>query len=75
MSVEKSEGHISFNSAYEYFWSVDGDGKRVVVKARISNPIDPLSKQRVGARFEGTESWFHRFGNSLLDSSNLLPKN
>lgn len=69
MSVEQSEGHISFRNGHEYFWLEDNTGKRVVVKAAISNPIDPISKQRVGARFEGTESWFNRFGSSLVSSS------
>ena len=75
MSIEKSEGHISFSDDYEYFWCVDGVGKMMVVKAMISNPIDPLSKQRVGARFEGTESWFHRFGNGLLAQGSIITKN
>ena len=69
MNVEKSEGHISFSNGYEYFWCVEESGKRVVVKAGISNPLDPVCKQRVGARFEGTESWFNQFGNSLGSSS------
>lgn len=75
MSVEQSEGHISFSNGHEYFWLTESAGKRVVVKASISNPIDPISKQRVGARFEGTESWFNRFGSNLVSSSAISGEN
>lgn len=69
MSMQQSEGHISFSNGYEYFWSADAHGKKVVVKAAISNPVDAISKQRIGARFEGTESWFSHFGSSIMFSS------
>lgn len=75
MKIEESEGHISFNNGYEYFWSADSAGKKIVVKAAISNPVDPVIKQRIGARFEGTDSWFNRFGNSLLTSSSSFSEN
>lgn len=63
---ERSEGHISFANGFEYFWLTDAHGKKVVVKASIANPLDCVSKQRVGARFEGTESWFTDYGASFL---------
>lgn len=69
MSTQQSEGHISFSNGFEYFWFIDTQGKKVVVKAAISNPLDPISKQRIGARFEGTESWFAHFGASIKFSS------
>jgi hypothetical protein len=65
---KKSADHISFGNGFEYFWAVDSSGKRVVVKATIANPIDPVTNQRIGARFEGTEAWFRHFGTNLSHS-------
>lgn len=69
MNIEKSEGHISFNNGFEFFWLKDAEGKKMVVKAAISNPVDAITKQRIGARFEGTEAWFSHFGANILFSS------
>jgi hypothetical protein len=65
MNTQQSEGHISFINEFEYFWLKEATGKRIVVKASISNPLDPSTRQRIGARFEGTESWFSHFGSLL----------
>jgi hypothetical protein len=69
MSTQQSEGHISFSNEYEYFWLKDVTGKRIVVKALITSPLDQNTRQRIGARFEGTESWFSHFGSSIMFSS------
>lgn len=65
-SEEKSAGHICFSQSYEFFWATDHGGSRIVAKAPIANPLDSLTKQRIGARFEGTEAWFYDFGSQLM---------
>lgn len=66
MELDKSINHICFRDGYEYFWILDRSGKRFVARAPVANPFDANTNQRVGARFEGTESWFNRFGDALI---------
>lgn len=65
MNQQKSEGHICFREGYEYFWVLEVTGRKFVARAPISNVLDVASKQRIGARFEGTEAWFLRYGSML----------
>lgn len=70
MDSEKSVGHICFRDGYEFFWVSERSGRKYVVRADVANPIDPVSNQRVGGRFEGTEAWFQRFSQTLFIDNN-----